>query len=148
MIFQLHNLLPTLTAIENVQVPMFELGLIAREVGVSAPSSSRPWGSRGGSATGLRSCRAGSASVSPSLGRSPTSRRSCSRTSRPGASTPKPAALVLDLIERLRAESGLTVVLVTHDPTLPRGPTGSCTCSTAANWSSPALRQELATVAS
>ena len=31
MVFQLHNLLPTLTAIENVQVPMFELDLSARE---------------------------------------------------------------------------------------------------------------------
>jgi putative ABC transport system ATP-binding protein len=31
MIFQLHNLLPTLTALENVQVPMFELGKRARD---------------------------------------------------------------------------------------------------------------------
>ena len=29
MIFQLHNLLPTLNALENVQVPMFELGIRA-----------------------------------------------------------------------------------------------------------------------
>ena len=31
MIFQLHNLLPALTALENVQVPMFEEGLSPRE---------------------------------------------------------------------------------------------------------------------
>ena len=31
MVFQLHNLLMTLTASENVQVPMFELGVSARE---------------------------------------------------------------------------------------------------------------------
>src|SRR5512134_2246227 len=31
MIFQLHNLLPSLTTLENVQVPMFEEGLSARE---------------------------------------------------------------------------------------------------------------------
>ena len=30
LIFQLHNLLPTLTASENVQVPMFEIKLSAR----------------------------------------------------------------------------------------------------------------------
>ena len=31
MVFQLHNLLPSLTAEENVQVPMMELGLSRRE---------------------------------------------------------------------------------------------------------------------
>jgi len=31
IIFQLHNLLPNLTAAENVQVPMFELGVSGRE---------------------------------------------------------------------------------------------------------------------
>ena len=36
MIFQLHNLLPTLTAEENVQVPMLELGLSRRERRVRA----------------------------------------------------------------------------------------------------------------
>ncbi|MEW6189284.1 MAG: ABC transporter ATP-binding protein [Actinomycetota bacterium] len=30
-IFQLHNLIPTLTALENVEIPMFELGLSKRE---------------------------------------------------------------------------------------------------------------------
>ena len=31
IVFQLHNLLPTLTALENVQMPMFELGIRATE---------------------------------------------------------------------------------------------------------------------
>jgi len=31
MVFQLHNLLPTLTAVENVQMPMFELGIRSSE---------------------------------------------------------------------------------------------------------------------
>ena len=87
MIFQLHNLLPTLTAIENVQVPMFELGLTARDRRQRARVLLRAVGLEGRNPIGLHSCQAGSASVWPSLERSPTSRRSCSRTSRLGAST-------------------------------------------------------------
>jgi hypothetical protein len=68
LIFQLHNLLPDLTALENVQVPMLGTG--------------RPTGP----AHGRRCCPAANASGSGSPGLWRTSRGCCWRTSRPGRS--------------------------------------------------------------
>ena len=90
LVFQLHNLLPSLTAAENVQVPMLELRLSARErraraaellalVGLADRAGNRP-----------PQLPVASASGSRSHVRSATSRRSCSPTSRPEASTPPP----------------------------------------------------------
>jgi predicted ABC-type transport system involved in lysophospholipase L1 biosynthesis ATPase subunit len=88
LVFQLHNLLPSPTASENVQVPMFELGLRPRERRGRAARGSRRSGSRGAPAAGRPGSPGASASASRSRERSPTSRRSCSRTSPPEASTP------------------------------------------------------------
>ena len=94
MIFQLHNLLPTLTAIENVQVPMFELGLTARDRRLRARGLLRAVGSKDGKRNRPPQLSGGERQrVAIARARSPTSRRSCSRTSRLGASTWKPAAL-------------------------------------------------------
>ena len=89
-VFQFFHLVPSLTAIENIQVPMEIAGrrdAVARakqlieEVGLTG---SRP-------TTIRRSCPAASSSAWRSPARWPTIRRSCWPTSRPATSTRRPA---------------------------------------------------------
>lgn len=115
MVFQLHNLLPTLTAAENVQIPMFELGLSGRErrdrairlleaVGLEGRERNRPPQLSGGERQRVALARALANRPPILLADEPT-----------GSLDSAAGAVVLDLIEHLRADSGLTVVLVTHD---------------------------------
>ena len=115
MVFQLHNLLPTLTAIENVQVPMFELGLSAgerreragallRAVGLEGRERNRPPQLSGGERQRVAIARALANEPPILLADEPT-----------GSLDSEAGGNVLDLIKRLRVESGLTIVLVTHD---------------------------------
>ncbi|HSL63519.1 MAG TPA: ABC transporter ATP-binding protein [Gaiellaceae bacterium] len=115
MVFQLHNLLPTLTAAENVQVPMFELGVRARErrhraaellaaVGLEGRDRNRPPQLSGGERQRVAIARALANRPPILLADEPT-----------GSLDSKAGAVVLDLIERVREEQGLTVVMVTHD---------------------------------
>ena len=89
-VFQFHNLVPVLSAVENVQVPMIGRGRsraererrareLLAEVGLAHRATSRPPRSR-----------AASASASRSPARSRTSRGSSSPTSRRAPSTPRP----------------------------------------------------------
>jgi putative ABC transport system ATP-binding protein len=115
MVFQLHNLLVSLTAEENVQVPMFELGLGRRErrerarellelVGLGGRRRARPPQLSGGERQRVAVARALANEAPILLADEPT-----------GSLDSASGRLVLDLIERLRRERGLTVVLVTHD---------------------------------
>lgn len=115
MVFQLHNLLPALTAIENVQVPMFELGLSSRErrerarrllraVGLEGRERNRPPQLSGGERQRVAIARALANEPPILLADEPT-----------GSLDSAAGRTVLDLIERLRSENGLTIVLVTHD---------------------------------
>jgi ABC-type lipoprotein export system ATPase subunit len=115
MVFQLHNLLPTLTASENVQIPMFELALSGRErrlraarlldaVGIEGRERDRPPQLSGGERQRVALARALANDPPVLLADEPT-----------GSLDSEAGRVVLDLIERLRTESGLTVVLVTHD---------------------------------
>jgi putative ABC transport system ATP-binding protein len=116
MVFQLHNLLPTLTASENVQVPMFELGRSASErrrradelltlVGLADRVGSRPAELSGGERQRVALARALANDPPILLADEPT-----------GNLDSQAGRLVLDLLGRLRVERGLTIVLVTHDP--------------------------------
>jgi putative ABC transport system ATP-binding protein len=115
LVFQLHNLLPTLTASENVQIPMFELALSGRErrlraarlldaVGIEGRERNRPPQLSGGERQRVALARALANDPPVLLADEPT-----------GSLDSEAGRVVLDLIERLRTESGLTVVLVTHD---------------------------------
>lgn len=115
LVFQLDNLLPTLTASENVQVPMFEAGLSARQrksrarellalVDLSAKEDNLPADLSGGERQRVAIARALANDPGILLMDEPTGRLDSSSGRR-----------ILDLVERLRAERGLTIVLVTHD---------------------------------
>jgi putative ABC transport system ATP-binding protein len=116
MVFQLHNLLPSLTALENVQVPMFALGLGRRErvlrahrllglVGLRDREGNRPPELSGGERQRVAIARALANDPPIILADEPT-----------GSLDSESGVRILDLLESLRQERGLTVVLVTDDP--------------------------------
>ena len=115
IVFQLHNLLPSLTASENVQVPMFELGWrrgdrVARArdllglVGLRGRETHRPTQLSGGERQRVAIARALANDPRILLADEPT-----------GSLDSQAGDQVLDLLERVRSESGTTLVLVTHD---------------------------------
>ena len=116
MVFQLHNLLPSLTAEENVQMPMFELGVSGRErrhrarklldlVDLGDRLRSRPPELSGGERQRVAIARALANEAPILLADEPT-----------GSLDSAAGHRILELVAELRARRGLTVVLVTHDP--------------------------------
>ena len=115
IIFQLHNLLPSLTASENVQIPMFATplggarrGARARapleRVGLSGREDPRPAELSGGERQRVAIARALANDPPVLLADEPT-----------GSLDSKAGRLVLDLLDELRRARGLTIVMVTHD---------------------------------
>jgi putative ABC transport system ATP-binding protein len=115
IVFQMHNLVPTLTAGENVQLPMFELGLRSHErreraarllaaVGLEARESTRPPRLSGGERQRVAIARALANEPEILLADEPT-----------GSLDSESGRRVLELLDQLRRSRGLTVVLVTHD---------------------------------
>lgn len=80
-VFQDPVLLPWRTVQENVELLTELVGLPANERRSRAKESWNWWGSAGAKTSGLTSCRVACDSESPSRGRSPWNRRSCSWTS-------------------------------------------------------------------
>ncbi|MFN0096395.1 MAG: ABC transporter ATP-binding protein [Dehalococcoidia bacterium] len=116
IVFQLDNLIPSLTASENVQVPM--LGQVAHAgdrrrraasllelVGIADCAALRPPQLSGGQRQRVAIARALANSPKLLLADEPTGRLDSVSGQR-----------VLDLMERLQREQGLTIILVTHDP--------------------------------
>jgi putative ABC transport system ATP-binding protein len=116
LIFQLHHLIPSLTASENVQVPMFELKLSARArrsraeellalVGLEGRDRQLPTELSGGERQRVAIARALANEAPLLLADEPT-----------GSLDSASGKKILDLLEVLRVQRGLTVVMVTHDP--------------------------------
>ena len=114
-IFQLHNLLPTLTALENVELPLRALGLDRREraeraralldaVDLPDRTGHRPAELSGGQRQRVAVARALVNDPKVVLADEPT-----------GDLDQAAGRRVMDLLWRLREERGLTLVLVTHD---------------------------------
>ena len=116
-VFQSFYLLPTLTALENVQIPMFESSLGSH----AAASKKRP------NCSSSSECRTARAICPKKLSVGERQRVAIARAL---ANDPKllladeptgnldsaSGKIVLDLFDRLHRERGLTLVVITHDP--------------------------------
>ena len=116
-VFQSHNLLPTLTASENVQVPMF--GRLARhervaraeellgEVGLEGRAQARPSVLSGGERQRVAIARALANRPRVLLADEPT-----------GSLDSANGVQVIRLLQSLRDQHGMTVLMVTNDDTI------------------------------
>jgi ABC-type lipoprotein export system ATPase subunit len=114
-VFQFHNLVPVLSAVENVQVPMIGRGRsrgererrareLLDEVGLAHRARSRPPTLSGGERQRVALARALANEPRLLLADEPT-----------GALDSETAAQVLALVRRVQADHGTTVLLVTND---------------------------------
>ena len=113
-VFQSHNLLPTLTASENVQVAMFgrlpraervtRARELLREVGLESRADARPGVLSGGERQRVAIARALANEPRLLLADEPT-----------GALDSVTGEHVLELLDRLRKLHGMTILLVTND---------------------------------
>jgi putative ABC transport system ATP-binding protein len=119
-VFQFHNLIPTLTAAENVQLPMLgrrlargervrrALGLLD-EVGLSERRSAYPPTLSGGERQRVAIARALANEPPLLLADEPT-----------GALDSATGGQIVELLQRVRAQRGTTILLVTNDPDVAR----------------------------
>jgi putative ABC transport system ATP-binding protein len=116
LVFQLHNLLPNLSALQNVEIAMVGNGKrrqanaeTAREllqgVGLSARENLRPPALSGGERQRVAIARALANNPSILLADEPT-----------GSLDAEAAEGVMELFQRIRSQRKLTILLVTHDP--------------------------------
>jgi putative ABC transport system ATP-binding protein len=115
-VFQFHNLIPTLTALENVQLPMFGRGLsrvqrverargLLEEVGLSHRRSAYPPTLSGGERQRVAIARALANEPRLLLADEPT-----------GALDSATGGQIVELLQNVRAQRGTTILLVTNDP--------------------------------
>jgi putative ABC transport system ATP-binding protein len=114
-VFQLHNLIPSLSALENVQVPMFSTKLsrkqrlakakkLLRLVGLEERDNNLPNKLSGGQRQKVAIARALANDPEILIADEPT-----------GSLDSKSGETVLKLLEQVHHEQGVTIILVTHD---------------------------------
>jgi putative ABC transport system ATP-binding protein len=115
-VFQFHNLVPTLTALENVQLPMLGRGLsrgerveralgLLEEVGLSGRRSAYPPTLSGGERQRVAIARALANEPRLLLADEPT-----------GSLDSTTGGQIVELLQNVRAQRGTTIILVTNDP--------------------------------
>jgi len=115
-IFQFFNLIPTMTALENVEFPMILKGMASKEmrerskellslVNLSEREKHRPAELSGGEQQRV--------AISTALANDPPLILADEPT---GELDTESGKIVLDLLRRLKEEFGKTVIIVTHDP--------------------------------
>ncbi len=115
-VFQAFNLLPTLTALENVQIPMFGVCKSAavrsqralellRQVDLDQRAHHLPGHLSGGERQRVAIARSLANSPSLILADEPT-----------GNLDSKSAGQIMDVLSRIHAQDGTTIVMVTHNP--------------------------------
>jgi putative ABC transport system ATP-binding protein len=115
-IFQLHNLIPVLTAYENIELPLLLLPMSAAErhkrvqialeaVGLTDRANHYPRQLSGGQEQRVGIARAIVANPTLIVGDEPTGDLDATTTEQ-----------ILDLVQRLNSELGMTLLLVSHDP--------------------------------
>ena len=118
LVFQLHNLLPNLTALENLQVPMYETGRPAGQrrkkalellalVEMADKAKKRPPELSGGERQRVAIARALSNDPPIVLADEPT-----------GNLDSKAGQHVLEVLRSIQRQRGVTLVMVTHDPSI------------------------------
>ena len=118
MVFQLHNLLPNLSASDNVQVPMYETSLPARErrsralqllalVDMEGMAKKRPTELSGGERQRVAIARALSNDPPVILADEPT-----------GNLDSKAGQRVLETLRGIQRDRGVTLLLVSHNPAI------------------------------
>jgi putative ABC transport system ATP-binding protein len=117
-VFQFHNLIATLTALENVQLPLFGRGSARRareararelleEVGLAHRTESYPPTLSGGERQRVAIARALANGPRLLLADEPT-----------GALDSANGEQIVGLLQRVREQHGMTILLVTNDPTV------------------------------
>lgn len=115
-VFQLHNLIPTISSVENVELPMYGTGLKAEEikkqavkllesVGLSDMIDKKPNVLSGGERQRVAVARALANKPSIILADEPT-----------GSLDTENGKIILDLLKKHQEELGATLIIVTHDP--------------------------------
>ncbi len=119
-VFQLHNLIPTLTALENVEIPLYEQRMSARKrrerarellelVGLGDRLSHLPAMLSGGERQRVAVARALANRPAIVLADEPTGELDSER-----------AKEIIAMMHRLNHELGTTFIIVTHDPAVAR----------------------------
>lgn len=113
-VFQQYNLIPTLTALENVELPLKYAGIkgrrqlslqALREVGLEHRLNHKPSEMSGGEEQRVAIARAIAGSPAIILADEPT-----------GEVDSHTAAQIVELMKKLNRELGVTFIIVTHDP--------------------------------
>lgn len=114
-IFQLHNLIPNLTVLENVEIPMYESRLSAREmskralqlldyVGLKEKAKRKPTQLSGGERQRVAIARALANNPSIILADEPT-----------GSLDSKTGQMILQRLKEIHEKENVTLIMVTHD---------------------------------
>lgn len=115
-VFQLHNLIPNLTVLENIQIPMIGTSISGKEmekralkllksVGLESKVNQRPTKLSGGERQRIAIARALVNHPSIILADEPT-----------GALDSKTGDIILNLLKDLHKKENVTLVMVTHEP--------------------------------